>query len=449
MLLDFAQLNLNAKENLYLQLYSFLSKAIKDGVIKKGERLPSVREAAAQLGVSRTTVENAYSRLCIEGFCESLPQRGYFVTDIPKKRQPIKESPHEKKDILYDFSGKLVDKDISDIALWKKLIRSVLWDTDELNSYGDPQGELCLRQTLVNYSYKARGVAANADNIIIGAGVGPLLNILCGLLGRNLTVGFENGGFSAAERIFKDYGIKTFKIASDNSGGKPRDIEDTNPDILFLIPSALPKISPNTLLGRRVFFKEWAEKNNRIIIEDDYNGELRYTARSIPAFQNKAPDNTVYIGSFSKLLLPSVRIAYMVLPDPLAVRFKEYGGIYNQTCGKIEQLALEKYIVTGALEKQLRKLRRIYYTKSQALCEEIKNSLTDFKSLTLFESSLTVEVTLKREIDSDLFIKSAEKWGVKTADLHNNKALRLSFSGIEEEKIPEGIRIINKILRNL
>lgn len=449
MLLNFTDITLSTKGQLYFELYNQIKKAVADGILKKGEKLPSVREAASQLGVSRTTVENAYTRLCIEGIAESLPQRGYYIIGLPKSQYtaPTVNIPQPK--ILYDFSSRLVDAASSDTDLWKKLVRSVLWDSGELNSYGDPQGELCLRKALADYSYKARGVTTSAHNIVIGAGVGPLLNILCGLIGRDITVGFENDGFEVARRIFSDYGITTFNLDSDGAGATEKSLIDTNPDILFLLPSALSKISPTALSGRRNYLSSWLNDKNRLVIEDDYNGELRYTAHSIPAFQRKAPHRTVYIGSFSKLLLPSVRIAYMVLPDFLAERFGSLSKIYNQTCGKIEQLTLEKYIVTGALEKHLKKLRRLYYTKSQLLIRKLEENLEYFKSATLFESPLTVSITLTRKIEPEKFMVECYKKGLRIAKIKDNSTLMLCFAGIATEKIENGVNLLNIILKNM
>ncbi len=447
MLLNFANIDLSDKGNLYIKIYEEIKTAVAKGIIKKGERLPSVRDASAQLGVSRTTVENAYTKLCIEGIIESRPQKGYFVIGIPQAtpKTIISDTPQTK--ILYDFSSRSVDSENSDTELWKKLVRSVLWDSGELNSYGDPQGELGLRNALADYSYKARGVTTSAQNIVIGAGVGPLLNILCGLLGRNITVGFERD-FKEAKQIFTSYGIKTHLLETDKNGATPHSLEESNPDILFSLPSSLSKISPTSLSIRRNFFSNWAKGKNRLVIEDDYNGELRYTARSVPAFQQKAPQHTIYIGSFSKLLLPSVRIAYMVLPDSLAQKLQNGSYIYNQTCGKIEQLTLEKYITSGALEKHLKRLRRIYYTKSQLLITQLKENFKDIKSLTLFESSLTVQIEFSKNLPTNL-AKILNENGVKPANFKAPDTLSLCFSGIPTGNIPNGIKYIKGILEKI
>lgn len=449
MLFDFAELNNVSKGNLYLSLYNKIKQAAECGAVIKGEKLPSVREAAKLLGVSRTTVENAYTRLCIEGIAESVPQRGYFITGNKSFEQKKIKKDYINDKIIYDFSSRRIDIESSDTEIWKKMVRQVLWDSGELTSYGDIQGELGLREALAAYSYKARGVRTTPDNIVIGAGVGPLLNILCGLLGRDIKVGIENGGFGTAESIFSDYGIESVKLKFDKNGATIDGIKNNDIDVLFLLPSALSKISVNAISQRRNEYAEWVqEKDKRIIIEDDYNGELRYTARTVPAFQGKTPQKCVYIGSFSKLLLPSVRIAYMVLPDNLAEAFKKRDHGFNQTCGKIEQLALKEYILSGALEKHLKRLRRLYYNKSQILISEIKAKIPNIKNPILFESSLVFQFEISEKIPGDEIYIKALKNGIKLIKTDADSTVKISFAGIGEKEIPIAVELLKKVLTN-
>ena len=252
MILDFIELDLTQKGNLYPSLYLKIKEAAECGAIKKGEKLPSIREAASQLGVSRTTVENAYAKLCIEGIIESQPQRGYFATGAKSAKpfEPAKIS-EESLHIKYDLSSRRIDTAAADTDNWKKKVRSVLYDSGELTSYGHPQGEPGLRQALADYAFKARGVKTVANNIILGAGIGPLLNILCSILSKDITVGFENGGFDKAADIFADYGIKTVFHDCDSNGAKICELNKGNTDVLFLLPSALSKISVTGISKRR------------------------------------------------------------------------------------------------------------------------------------------------------------------------------------------------------
>ena len=444
MLLDFIDLQ-SGTGAMYKRLYGAVYAAILSGVIKDGERLPSIREAAAQLSVSRTTVENAYLRLCMEGLAESLPQRGYFIRGVlPAK--PVIPEEIKKYEIRYDFSGKKIDPAAADTDLWKKTVREVLRDTEELTSYGDAQGEPGLRRVLADYSYKARGVKTAPENIVIGAGVGPLLSILCGLIGNKRAVGFEGDGFEQAERVFKDHSIPCTALKSDKNGVIIKEFKEQGVNTLFLIPSQLAKISVTGLFSRRNALAEWvAARDDRIIIEDDYNGELRRSARAVCAFQSGCPDKTVYIGSFSKLLLPSVRIAYMALPGGLAEKFRRSGGVYNQTCGKIEQLALENYISSGSLEKHLRRLRKLNGVKSK-LFYETAGRLFPKADITLFEPSLTAMLDLGIKTESSLLCAAAEKNGIKIIPSKRAGAVYLCLAGIAENDIPPALEALENVL---
>ncbi len=451
MLLDFATLELNKKGELYHSLYKIIKEAVECGAIKKGEKLPSIREAAAQLRVSRTTVENAYMRLCIEGIVQSFPQRGYYITDnIPNKDKRTLITENASPIVIYDFSSRKIDTATADIEGWKKVVRRVLWDSDELASYGDNEGEMRLRKALAEYSYKARGVKTELQNIVIGAGVGPLLNILCGLIGRDIKVGFENGGFAEANGIFLDYGIKTVMLESDINGAKINSIEQNEIDVLFLLPSALSKISVNSLYKRRNQYFAWlGAGESRLVIEDDYNGELRYTARAVASFQGMASESTVYIGSFSKLLLPSVRIAYMVLPSFLAQKFDCKKANYNQTCGKIEQMALADYISSGALERNLKRLRRVYYNKSQILISELKSKVPQCIKTVLFESSLTVELQTRLNIKSEEFCMLAEKEGIRLIACNKKGAVRICFAAIPQNEVSMAVERLSSVISKI
>lgn len=448
MLLDFAGLDIENSSNKYRTVYENIKSAVLVGAIKQGERLPSIREAASQLKVSRTTVESAYTRLCIEGIAESRPNRGYFIIGTGKAETAGEtERVIYTPKIRYDFSSRHIDKASADTEIWRRLVRGVLRDSDVLTSYGDPQGEIALRSALSAYAYKSRGVVSSAENIVIGAGIGPLLNILCGIMGRKVTVGLESGGFKEAESIFTDYGIEFKPLKSDSSGAEIQELYSKNIDVLFLEPSSLSKISVNGISRRRVEFGNWLkEDKKRIIIEDDYNGELRYTARSLPAFQSKAAESCVYIGSFSKLLLPSVRIAYMVLPPVFTEIFNNRKRFYNQTCGKTEQLALAEYINCGDLEKHLRRLRRLYYAKSQLLCRELKTNISDLRELVLYESSLTVEIKTGIKAESEEIYKAAFMAGIKLMPSKGVGAVKLCFAGVNEDEIPEAVKALAEVL---
>ena len=204
--------------------------------------------------------------------------------------------------------------------------------------------------------------------------------------------------------------------------------------------------------NKRMEIINWAENNNAIIIEDDYNGELRYTSKPVPALQGMNTERVVYIGSFSKLLLPSVRISYMVLPDHLMQIYKLRSRNYNQTASKTEQLALAEYIRSGRLERQLRKLRKIYALKSELLLKSLKKLFSDNAVIEVIETALCVRLKLKTEIPLDTLRNAALNNGIvlgKCREKNNLKYIYLSFAGIPFDMIEEAAYTLFKTWKEI
>ncbi|MDO5602605.1 MAG: PLP-dependent aminotransferase family protein [Oscillospiraceae bacterium] len=435
MLYDFLVLNKNSAVPLYEQLYTGLKQGVETGRLPPGERLASIRQAAGELSLSRTTVETAYARLCLEGYAEARPQSGYRVRGILPRPQAAAETAAFLP--RYDFSTSSIGPDAADLQNWKRLMRAVLADSGAVVSYGDAQGEAALRRALSSYAFSARGVLAEPENIFIGAGVGPLLHLLCPLFSSRLPVWMEASGFFQAEQIFFDYGFPV------QTGGASFCLPNT-PAIVMELPSLRPRETPVAVSARRTALHTWAQaEEQHYVIEDDYNGELRYRTRPLPAFQGLCPDKTIYLGSFSKLLLPSVRIAYMVLPPPLAQKARARLAMLNQTAGKTEQLALAEYIRTGLLEKHLRRLRRLYAQKSQLIAEALDKTFGAAIQYTLRETYLSFSVTLAAACTGETLEKLAREHQIlcraQPPAPSGLPRVALGFSGIPAASIPAGV----------
>ena len=447
MLYDFIQLDRSKASPLWLQLYEGLRQAIQTGKLSPGEKLASIRQTCNELSVSRTTVETAYGRLCMEGLAESQPQSGYRVRSaLP---QPSIAPVHPLWKPRYDFGTSSIDPQAADLENWKKLMRAVLGDSRILTSYGDPQGEPYLREQLSRYAFRARGVKAGPDCIFIGAGVGPLLQLLCPLFPEKPPVFLESPGFSQAEQIFRDYGFPIeVPGAMDRKYGSPS-LPESGCCIAAELPSLRPKMTSSAAALRRSQLSSWVQaRPGRYILEDDYNGELRYKTRTLPAFQGSCPEKTIYLGSFSKLLIPSVRIAYMVLPPDLAEKARQRLQTLNQTAGKTEQLALAEYIRLGLLEKHLRRLRRLNARKSQALLSALEEVFGSRADNTLYETHLAVVMTLKKQTDPAHLCDLARDAGIRCHPspgyFETCSQITLGFSGIREEEILSGIIALGK-----
>lgn len=452
MIYDFLKISKEDKTPVYQQIYNAIKLSIEKGNLKKGVALPSIRKLSSALGVSKTTIESAYHRLCCEGYIRNIPQSGYLVeAEFSKLSSAAKSTEKKIKtppiNYEYDFGSKSVD--IANFPAWKKYVKDVLNKPYLLTSYGDTQGEPILRNALQNYSFSVRGINADEEMIVIGAGMQTLLYTLCGLLPRNKTVALQNGAYPQAEQIFKDFGFDVNIVDCDDESICLETLEKLNSDIVLVNPNTNLRNGTMMPVQRRVDLINWAKRNNKLIIEDDYNGELRYTSSPMPAIQSYCSDNVVYLCSFSKLLLPSVRISYMVMPPKLKALYDKVSANYNQTASKLEQLAIADYISDGKLEAHLRKLRKTYYQKSRELISSLKRYIGNEFDYVLNETSLSVAFNYKN-IPFKKVYSQLQDAGFNTVKSDSERYnIILSFSGIEFEKIDSGIKRLSDILNNI
>lgn len=422
----------------YLDLYHEIKQDILNHKYQYKQKLPSIREMTVIKNVSRTTVERAYQQLLLEGFIESRDKVGYFL-DVKefKEYKALKQDYRIKKEksYLYDFSGNSVDEDIFQLDIWKKYIK-IAFEDESLFKYGDEQGEYRLRELLVSYGHFNRGIQADSNNCIIGSGFQPLLSILLGLFDVK-SVGLPQSGFIQAERIFADFKLNIEYIEEDNEGITLNALKKADIQLLYLHPSKSTNSGKPLSISRKNAIIEYCKRNHIYIIEDDHNGELRYINRPIDAMQKIDPSNIIYIGSFSKLLIPSIRIAYMLLPDSLLSIYLARKKQYHQTVSRFEQIAFMHYIENGQLTRQLKRSRKVYSKKCKYMIQYIKDELKNIDFI-VEETSLRIKLFVKydkQKIENESILVKYEKDGIL-----------LSFSGIEDETIQKGIQKLKKCI---
>ena len=454
MLYEFLNIDKKSDALLYEQLYDNVKSAVGNGLLKKGDKLPSIRGLSADLGVSRTTVETAYDQLCAEGYLNNKAKKGFFVeAEQPISEQaqtviPKSEAHSHAPPVKYDFSSLSIDPGYTDIKFWQRCIKDVLDKPFVITSYGDPQGEPALRQALSEYSRRVRGVQAESDRIVIGAGTQTLLSVLLGLCSDfGYDAAMERGFFPQGEQIFSDFRCNITPLSADKNGIILDDSVKSR--ILFVNSSGSIRGSDPIPINKRLELIRWAQERDAVIIEDDFNGELRCTSKPVPALQGLCPSRVVYIGSFSKLLLPSVRISYMVLPPSLAEKYAQRMSNYNQTSSKTEQLALAHYISSGRLDRQLRRLRKLYSEKSQKMYDNVKATFPDDTTVEIIETALCVRIKLHTEKTMDEIVSCASSNGIRLGKCREKNGLKyfyLSFAGICSESIPEAVRSFYEVI---
>ena len=413
--------------------------------------LPSIRKLMADLKISRTTAESAYQVLIGEGYISSIPGKGYRVEQfLPHRQQKdtellLKIVPASP--VLYDFSNNYIDTSTFDTALWRRCLNSALKNPHSIAGYGDYQGEPALRKVLAQYSYSSRGVVTTPEQIIVGAGLQSLLAILLPLLPVNeKTIGMEAPGFPQAEEIFQNYGwqVKQFKPGEPSASWPP---------LLMISPA-------NPYKGRSL---SEAEKTNLIvasklshvyILEDDYNGEFRYLNTPTPALHSFGnSEQIIYLASFSRTLLPSLRISYLVLPKQLLTAYHKKARFYNQTSSTIEQLALAEYIEQGYLARHVKKLRTLYNEKNHLLQKALLKTFGTKVKILDYASGLHLRIALSYPLSAKDLAQKALEHGIRVlpilgANTQHAPELLLSFAGIAQEDISKAILALKTALEN-
>lgn len=350
------QTQTNQNKKLYEQLYLYFKTKIIDGSFPANSKLPSIRKCAAEFGISKTTVETAYLQLATEGFVVIKPQSGYYVcrADFSGVNVREREVPDFGQETSEETQSIEVISDFN-FELWQKYLKSTLSNNKRLTGYGHPQGEPELRAAVCEHLINSREVYCKPENLVIGAGTQTLLHLLFSLCDRPKNVAIIGKQFPQGEAVLKDHGAEVTYL--DVLPANLDDLIDSDIKMIYLFPARMNNNAPLQITDR-IRLLQFAAEHSVTVIEDDYNSEI-LRGPIAPSLQGlDAGRNVVYLGTFSKLLLPGIRISFMVLPPHLTAIYKTRMHLYNQTASKLEQLALSAFIRDGRLEQQLRKTKR-------------------------------------------------------------------------------------------
>ena len=351
--------------HLYMEVYEYYRQLILDGKMAPGSKLPSLRKCSQELKLSRTTIETAYLQLAADGYIMAKSQSGYYVTEIASHQHKSSQSGrHNTKHYRYDLASSGVDKESFRFDLWSRYMKSALRQNDRMLTYGEPQGEADLRETLAHYIRERRNILCSPDDIVVSASFQNLLQILCPLIHEVYPefhqASFPTPSFVHGSTIFGDYGYDIH-------------YRDKDCDVVYVSPAHMTKWGEIMPVKRRLELLKYADTHHHLIIEDDFENEFVYFQKPTPSlFGLSGGQGVVYIGSFSRLLLPSIRISFMILPQELLEAYKQKSECYNQTASKAEQIALCQFIRDGHLAAQTRRLKRLYSSKLKELRSAIR-----------------------------------------------------------------------------
>ena len=444
---------------LYEQLYRHIISEMQAGRLREGEKVPSKRALCAHLGVSRSTVETAYGLLCAEGYLRAVPKSGYYVSaqletsaapPPEKKPAPIPQIPPPR----YDFSTSAVDTSQFPFASWAKLTREAVSGHPELLQRGDPRGDEGFRRALADFLREYRGVRCDAGQIIIGAGLEYLLSVLVQLLPRESVFAVEDPGYGALVQVLRSHDRRICPIPLDEAGMREEVLRASGATVAYVTPSHQFPMGITMPAGRRSRLLRWAaEKPGRYLIEDDYDSEFRYTSRPIPAMQGmEERGRVIYIGTFSRSLAASVRVAYLVLPEALLPCWENQFGRTASTVSRFEQQTLCYFLERGLYIRHLRRMTNHYRKKQQLLLQ----ALREMPSLTVSgaEAGLHFLVTVPGKSEQSL-LAAAEQAGLPLRGLRSyalqaepaQATLVLGFAGLREDQIPAAAQALLAVIR--
>ena len=420
---------------LYVSAYRHFEQMILDGSLLPGERLPSLRKASQETGLSRTTLETAYLLLAADGYIYARPNSGYYVTDLGRRMHPETNSAVQPINIRYDFSTSGSDPDSFRLDLWSRYMKNALRQDERMRTYGAAQGEPDLRQALCAYLRRHRNIYCSPEQIVVGASTQSLLQLICPLLKPRQSVSFPTPGFSQGRAVFSDYG---FSLST----------RDKTCDIIYVSPAQMTKWGELMTPARRMELVALSRETNRLVIEDDYGNEFIYLPKPAPSlFGLDGGIHTLYLGSFSRLLLPSIRISFMILPSFLRKIYSKKSELYNQTASKAEQIALSQFISDGHFEAQLRRQKRIYGQKRAALLSSVREVFPD-RDCRIGPAGTVLALTLPASLPPQEFAALALHHGIRlsaTADQPGLLTVLLSCQGLPQEDFIPGLKLLRQI----
>lgn len=466
MLEIFPSLNDNEKMPLYMQIYKYIRDEILSGSIPSKSKLPSIRSLAKSLKVSKNTVEAAYEQLIAEGYVKAKNRSGLYVETIENEITDLKNSHsslfeekthnNPKAKVRYDFSSGQIDLDSFPYVQFRKILtRCIDIYSKELLLYGDHKGDYGLRHEIARYIHHSRGVMCSPEQIIVSSGTQQSLTLLCHILSNlHLRVAFEEPSYLGAKAVFQHFNFDIVPVVLEIDGIDIKALEENGAKIVYVTPSHQYPYGMVMPISKRLKLLKWAENKDGIIIEDDYDGEFRYRGRPIPSLQ--CLDKTgrvVYLGSFSKSLMPSMRISYLVLPETLLNIYDTKYKIYEQPVPRLLQKSLEIFMKEGYWEKHLRKSRVLYKKKQEALISSITEHLGDNITIIGADSGLHILLKVNTRMTEDELIDRAMNSGIKltTTSVNWIKPIKdnlpvvfIGFAGIKIEDISSGIKALKE-----
>ena len=442
----------------YKQIYEKFKSFIEQGDLQANEPLPSIRQLADSLRVSRNTTLQAYEQLVAEGYIRVENRKGYFVNEIePRFFQNAPRSAQQKQaepvpPVRIDFRADVVDQSHFPLQTWRRISNRVLTRKDCFR-YGDPLGEWCLREQIAAYLLQARGVLTDPQSIIIGSSTQQMLVYLGHILRDEFeSIIVEDPGYDGAREAFQFHRFAIETVPVYETGADLSQLDQMTSRLIYVTPSHHSPLGVSMPIQQRQILIHWANKQEGYIIEDDYDSEFRYTQQPFPALASIDSARVIYLGNFSKSFLPGIRLSYMVLPQPLLDRYKNYYQRFESTTSILSQLTMAAFMEAGEWNRHIKRMRLVYKRKMQQLVSALRHHLGQHISIIGEQSGLYILVKVDLNRSEEWLIQQALLHGVKVyptsiyfiKNRTDKPMIKLGFSNLSCEDIQLGVKLLQQ-----
>ncbi|WP_328615683.1 PLP-dependent aminotransferase family protein [Amycolatopsis sp. NBC_00355] len=465
--MDF-HVSLAGRGDLSVRIYRQLRDAILDGRLREGERLPPTRELARRLAVSRNTVAVAYDRLTADGFLAGRVGAGTYVcAELPtlakSRKAPSGAGPQPKavwrslpppvapvaRAPEYDFRVGIPDAALFPLETWRRLLASELRDAVGFAHYVDPGGYEGLRAAIARHAGVARSVRADADDVLVTQGAQQALDLLCRvLLEPGDRVAIEEPGYRLAKQLFASHGAEVVGVPVDGEG---LDVAALPPrtKLVYVTPSHQFPLGTPMSLSRRTALLAWAERADAVVVEDDYDSEFRFSDRPLEPLQSLDRDGRVaYVGSFSKTLLPMLRLGFLVAPASLRDALRHARQLSDWHGDLPAQAALARFIDDGLFARHIRRATKVYAERHERITSTLERAFAG--RLRLVPSAAGLHLCALADDDLEPVAARASLAGAEVQTLSDlcggypGQGLVLGYGAIPLERIDDGLAALDR-----
>ncbi|TCL57708.1 GntR family transcriptional regulator [Hydrogenispora ethanolica] len=448
------------------QIYRQIRGMILDGGLPAGEKLPSTRELALNLNISRNTVIEAYEMLIAEGYLASVPGSGIYVAEgaacpaVPETMAEYRLTAFASQPLAADticFHSGTPALELFPRYKWGRLALQIMNEAPlTALGYDYPQGRPELRQTLAAYLQKTRGIRCDPQQILVTTGAKQALTLVAKcLLGPDREAWLEDPTNRNVRQIFGYHTARLLPVPVDGQGiVTARLPAGGRPAFIFVTPSHQFPLGGILPVQRRLELVRFARTAGCYLVEDDYDSEFRFRSLPVSSLQELAPDRVIYAGTFSKTLFPSLRLGYLVLPLPLVEQFREWKRLGDHHSNSLNQLTLTRFIESGQLERHIARMRKVYQKRRDVLLDCLAGAFGEGVAVHGGAAGMHIVAEFAGvEFTPDL-LERLEQSGVGAVPVEAHAAipgrhrsqLILGYAHLSEAELREGINRLRKAL---